>query len=66
MLADIRVRQEIASHIALPATSYIWGNPTADVNARVLSPQDNVEQSESPIGSTAMIKALEETKVEPL
>ena len=46
------MRQEVASQIALSATPSIRGNPTAecaDGNARVLSPQDNVEQSESPI-----------------
>jgi len=48
----IRVRQEVASQIALSATLSIRGNPTAecaDGNARVLSPHDNVEKSESPI-----------------
>ena len=46
------VRQEVASQIALSATLSIWGNPTAecaDGNTRVLSPQDNVVKSESPI-----------------
>ncbi len=48
----IRVRQEVASQIVLSATPSIRGNPTAecaDGNARVLSPHDNVEKSESPI-----------------
>jgi len=46
------VRQEATSQIALSATPSIRGNPTvecADGNARALSPQDNVEQSESPV-----------------
>jgi len=63
------VRQEATSQIAIVASPSIRGNPTAecaDGNARALSPQDNVEQSESLIRINRQDKnAMKKTKVEP-
>ena len=57
----IRVRQEVASQIALSATPSIRGNPTAKRaggNARALSSQDNVESQKVRFGQTARVKTL--------